>query len=135
MTDNYYLPMSAIQSTITARIKLDIERRFSVSPQELFARFGFTKNTSWNAIRIKMRSLKEEDASFEDPDFSNIWCQQDVTDLWNESEKQYQAHLERLKITSNLMEDLEEELAKCMEIEKQMRLPRKNSGFYRQRQL
>lgn len=67
--------MSAIQSTITARIKLDIERRFSVSPQALFARFGFTKNTSWNAIRIKMRSLKEENASFEDPDFSNIWCQ------------------------------------------------------------
>jgi hypothetical protein len=127
--------MSAMQSTITARIKLDIERRFSVSPQELFARFGFTKNTSWNEIRIKMRSLKEEDVSFEDPDFSNIWCQQDVTDLWNISEKQYQAHLERLKINPNLMKDLEEELARCIRIEKQMRLPRENSGFYRQKEL
>lgn len=126
-----------MQSTIKAKLKLDIERRFSVSPQEWFGRFGITKDMSWNEIRMKVRSLKPDDYDIIAGDLSNIWCLQDVIDLWNESEKQYQAHLERLKINPNLMKDLEEELARCIQIEKQMRLSRqnKNDGFYHQKQL
>jgi hypothetical protein len=135
--------MSAIQS-----ISIENERKASVSPQELFGRYGFTKNTAWNEIRIKMRALKKDNPDFEDENFGDwIWCQQDVTNIWNEQEKQYQAHLERLKANPNLMGDLEERHAQYMkdllariakredermEAEKQKNQPRKNTGFYRQ---